>query len=185
MQATTEATTTATHAPAMVRADSIVATVATTTARLIGAGTIAKNEGVTIGQVKARHAIAQGSTGTMLAAIAGKNRAGTIAALAAQRMSALVNEAGEINYSAAMREIVGALPYAYAYEEAVRADGQRVVKRASWLVLGDFLKLEAAKLGKTGKPTPAAKASGDALKVFDAITATSAERRAIHQAKLN
>jgi hypothetical protein len=181
--ATDIATDTGANVP-MVPAGKIVAVVATTTARLVGAGTIAKQAGKTIGHVKAAHAQKQGSSGTMLAAIAGKNRAGTIAALAEQRMASLVNHAGEIDYSAAMREIVGALPYAYAYEESVRADGARVVKRASWLALGEFLQVEAGKRGKTGKPTPNAKASADGFKVWQTIANTSEKARNIYTAKL-
>lgn len=182
---TTTTTTTTENSVATVPAHNIVATIATSTARLIGAGTIAKAQGVTIGTVKARHAIAQGSTGTLTAAIAGKNRAGTIAALAEKRLADLVNNAGEIDYASAVREIVGALPYAYEYEESIRADGQRVVKRAVWLTLCDSLSAKAKETGKTGKPTPAAKASADGLKVWQAIAKHSETMRNIHMAKLN
>lgn len=155
----------------MVPADRVVAEVHTAFDKIIGAGTIAKTQGITVGHVKARHMLQHGASGALYASTTGKNRAGVIAAQSDAVLFAMVDKAGNIDFARAMREVVGGLSVAmpYTYTESVRADGVRVVKRAEWLALATFLDAESQKTGKTGKPTPRARAASDALKVWNRI----------------
>lgn len=169
------------HGGALVPAHNIVAEVQSAVVKIIGAGTIAKAEGIKAGQVKARHVMQQGGTGTLLASVAGKNRMGTLAALADATLARLMSPQGELNHAGAMREVCASMSTVlpYTYTESVRADGLRVVKRAEWVKLGEFLMVEAGKVGKTGKPTPAARMAADATKVYSAIQARADHLRAL------
>lgn len=158
-----------TTAPATVAADSIVCTVVQAHAKVIGAGTIAKAQGIKAGQVKASHAAQQGAAIALSAAITGKNRQGVLAHAAQSQLASLVSPNGHIDFARAIPTVLGA-DLSYTYEQQVRADGQRVVKRAVWLALGEYLSDLSGKTSeKSGKPTPDARRAIDASKIYAAI----------------
>lgn len=154
---------------ATVAADSIVCTIVQAHAKIIGAGTIAKTMGIKAGEVKAAHAAQQGAAIALSAAVTGKNRMGVLAHAAQAQLSQLVDAHGHINFAAAVPTVLGS-DLSFTYEQQVRADGQRVVKRAVWLALGEYLQAESVKLSeKTAKPLPAARKAMDAAKIWHAI----------------
>ena len=167
---------------ALVRADAIVHEGLATIAKPIGVGAIAKATGKKAALVKAEHYAQHGAALAIAATATGKGRAATVAAYAGAELAAIVNTHGMIDYPRAMATVCMLLGEPYTYSEATRADGQRIVKRAEWVALGDYITAglagEQAKAKRT-RYTDAAKVwnaiQGRADSIRDAIAAKKAE----------
>ena len=150
---------------ALVRADAIVHEGFATIAKPIGIGAIAKATGKKSGLVKAEHYAKQGAALALAATVTGKGRAPTVAAYAGAELAAIVNEHGMIDYPRAMATVAMALGEPYTYGEATRADGARIVKRAEWLTLGDYITA-----GLAGAPAKAKRTRyTDAAKIWNSV----------------
>lgn len=161
--------------PALVPASNIVAEVIDTSAKLIGAGKIAKETGSTIAVVRANHIMQQaGAAGLVLAAHAtGKGHKAAIAALASDVESQFrraATEAGS-DYALLAKALTGALsPFvALNYVSSVRADGRRIVKRDELRGLISRIFDLTTQTGKTGKPTPTAKTARAILSIAQSM----------------
>lgn len=156
------------NSPAMVPADSIVHTGLATVSKLIGAGAIAKATGQKTAIVKAEHYAKQGAALSLAATVTGKGRAAALAIHANQQLDAIVNPHGVIDNYRAVTTVAAILNESLTFTEAIRADGQRIVKRAAWLALGEQLERIATDPA-TGKAR--AKRHVDALTLYSAIQA--------------
>jgi hypothetical protein len=156
------------NTPAMVRADAIVHTGLATVSKIIGAGAIAKATGQKTAIVKAEHYAKQGAALSLAATVTGKGRAAALAIHASQQLDAIVNPHGVIDNYRAVTTVAAILNESLTFTEALRADGQRVVKRAVWLALGETLERVATDPA-TGKAR--AKRHADALALHSAIQA--------------
>lgn len=161
---------------AMVAADKVVYTGLATVSKVIGAGAIAKSQGSKASIVKAQHYAKQGAALAFASSITGKGRAATVSVYAGAELSDIVNSHGVIDNYRAVTTVAAVLQESLTFEESIRADGQRVVKRAFWLSLGQTLESVIA-----NPETPKAKANRytDALKVYNAIQARADANREI------
>lgn len=151
-----------------VKADTIIHKGFATVSKVIGAGAIAKATGSKTSIVKAEHYAKQGAALALAAATTGRGRAATIAVYAEAELSAIVNAHGVIDNYRAVTTVAALLGESLTFEESIRADGQRVVKRAVWLALGEQLERVA-----TDPSTSKARAKRHeaALQLFRAIQA--------------
>lgn len=157
-----------TTSPATVPADKIVYQGLTTVSKVIGAGAIAKATGQKTAIVKAEHYAKQGAALSLAATVTGKGRASALAIHASQQLDAIVNPHGVIDNYRAVTTVAAILNESMTFEESIRADGQRVVKRATWLAIGAMLERVA-----TDPATSKARAKrhADALALYQAIQA--------------
>lgn len=151
---------------ALVPADRIVHTGLATVSKVIGAGAIAKATNSKTSIVKAEHYAKQGAALALAASVTGKGRAATVAVYAGAELAAIVNPHGVIDNYRAVTTIAAVLGESLTFEESIRADGQRVVKRAVWVALGASLERVA-----TDPATAKARAKrhADALALYSAI----------------
>lgn len=162
--------------PAMVPADQIVYTGLSTVSKVVGAGAIAKATGKKSGYVTAKHYSDQGAALALASSVTGKGKTHAIAIQAEAQLNKIVNEHGVIDNYTAVTTVASVLRESLTFEESIRADGQRVVKRAYWLSLGETLETVAA-----DPATPKAKAAryADALTLYRTIQAHADSRREI------
>ena len=164
---------------ALVRADAIVHEGFATIAKPIGVGAIAEATGKKVGLVKAEHYAKHGAALALAATATGKGRAATVAAYAGAELNAIVNAHGMIEYPRAMATVCMLLGEPYTYGESTRADGARIVKRAEWLKLGDYITAglagEQAKAKRT-RYTDAAKVWNSVQARADAVRAAIAPK---------
>lgn len=157
-----------TTSPVMVPADKIVYQGLTTVSKVIGASAIAKATDSKVAIVKAEHYAKQGAALSLAATVTGKGRAAALAIHANKQLDAIVNPHGVIDNYRAVTTVAAILNESLTFEESIRADGQRVVKRATWLAVGAMLERVA-----TDPATSKARASrhADALALYNAIQA--------------
>ncbi len=164
-----------TTSPAMVAADTIVYSGLATVSKVIGAGAIAKATGSKVGIVKAEHYAKQGAALAFAACHTGKGKGHAVAVYAAAEADKLVNQHGVIEYYRAITTVASVLGESLTFTESIRADGQRVVKRADWLAIGEQLALTVS---DTATAKAKAKRYSDALAVYTAIQSRADTLRA-------
>lgn len=164
----------------MVRADAIVHTGLATISKATKVAALAKETGEKSAIIKARHFAQQGAALALAATVTGKGTKTAATVYAQAELQAIVNKHGVIDNARAVATVVAVLQEPYTYEEAIRADGQRVVKRATWLALREHLAqgLQAP----TPQQAKGAKRYSAALQVWDSIQARADALRSVNSA---
>jgi hypothetical protein len=152
----------------MVSGDTIVHNGLVTVAKLKNVTALAKSQNTKSAVIKGAHYQHQGAAVALAATVTGKGRAATVTVYANKELAAIVNSHGDINYYNAITTIASVLNESLTFEESIRADGQRVVKRSEWLNLKNELD---SVLADTTTAKAKARRYNDALAVYTTIQA--------------
>ncbi len=153
-------------------------------------GGVAKAQGLKIGTVRAMHVVSQGANGGLIETLTGKGAKAFASAKALQTLTLSINKDGSLKTYEAICELQALLSLKLTYGECegykpgLRRDGQWFATRKDWINLKGWMQIEASKVNKVGKPTPAAAHAASCLLAWEKFENFSAQKMSEHKAKI-